>query len=109
MMTTMMMARVTCLNFDDAAAAADELRAAGYTVNITDEVDLHSAAFFLEVCRMSDSAKQVLDQVSRIVDPYNGFCSDAGPVVGIDSLRGLKPFPAVNTPVPCSEHHRSLQ
>jgi hypothetical protein len=78
-MKQMMMARVTCSNFDEAGNAADALRDAGYAVYITDEVDVDSPAVFMEVRCMHDDAVKVLHQISRIIEPDNGFCVDAGP------------------------------
>ena len=86
---TLMMARITFLNMKHATAAADDLRAAGYEVEITDEFDPYSHAVFMRARCVSDDAHQVLDQVESIANRHRGFCDDAGPDDGTLELGEL--------------------
>jgi hypothetical protein len=68
-------------SWDDAIAARDELREAGFEVTIADDVvDLYNSAAFAEVYGRADSVDAFWSEVERIVEPFDGMADSCGPV-----------------------------
>jgi hypothetical protein len=79
---TRIVGRLTFSNWDDAQAAADELRRHDYEVEISTEmIDDCSNAAFAETYKTVAGREQldaVFEEISKIIDPFDGFLCDCG-------------------------------
>jgi hypothetical protein len=68
-------ASIVFQTWDEAKQADDELRAAGYQTEVTDEADIYSQATWMRVSRASET--DLWEQVEAIVDPLDGLIEEA--------------------------------
>ena len=71
-------AELMFFGLDNAAGAQEELRAAGFTVEITDAIDDLSNAVFVEVSHASEL--DLWDRVKDIIRPFDGDILEGGVV-----------------------------